>query len=155
MRYLTVLLKFLRSSQKLLLVEAVCWLGLSRLLILFARYPIQTRLLGQQELNGKDPELDCPQKAKQIGHIVRLAAKHLPWQCKCLAQAMAAQSMLRMRNISGIVFIGVNKTSNDYKAHAWLKVGDSYLTGGNGFTDYQVIDRYSTKFDIAQHTSKV
>jgi len=146
MRYLALFFKFFHFNQKLLLIEACCWLALARLLILFAHYPVQTRMLGLQELDRTVPEFECPPKAKQIGRVVRLAAKNLPWQCKCLAQAMAAQSMLNRHSISGIVYIGVNKIAGDYKAHAWLKVGDSYLTGGDGFKAYQVIDRYIIDF---------
>ncbi|CAA0107994.1 Uncharacterised protein [BD1-7 clade bacterium] len=143
MKKLRLTLRLLKDHNRFLLLEAIIWLGYARFLVRFAAYPKQTALLGTQWLKGDLPEQHCSADAMRISEAVQRTAKHLPWECKCLVQAMAAQSMLKQRNSAGTVYIGVSKTEGEYKAHAWLQLGDQFITGGNGFTHYQVIDRYT------------
>lgn len=69
------------------------------------------------------------QQAEQIGRCVRLMSRYVPWQSRCLVQALAAQQLLQQAQIESTLYLGVNKSGQTLKAHAWLRVGDAYITG--------------------------
>lgn len=75
----------------------------------------------------------------QVKAAIESGSRHLPWTPSCLAQAIAAQAMLRRRHSAGVVVIGLRRpdTGGDWAAHAWLMVPSGVLTGGpaaRGFT---------------------
>ena len=54
------------------------------------------------------------------------------WRSDCFVQALAAQRWLRQSQIASALTIGVRKEANgEFAAHAWLKVGDVVVTGGD------------------------
>ncbi|MBL4818673.1 MAG: lasso peptide biosynthesis B2 protein [Deltaproteobacteria bacterium] len=56
-----------------------------------------------------------------IAAWVEACAHKLPWQTKCLEQAIAAKLMLRRRGISNKLYLGVKQQDGEMKAHAWLE----------------------------------
>ena len=63
--------------------------------------------------------------------IPRVAAR-VPWRSDCLAQAVAGQRWLASLGIESTLSIGVRKTvEHGFEAHAWLKVGEESVTGGD------------------------
>ena len=57
-------------------------------------------------------------------------ARHLPWDCTCLAQALAGKAMLRVRGVPSTLYLGLAKTGEvQLQAHAWLRCGERILTG--------------------------
>ena len=40
--------------------------------------------------------------------------------------------MLKRNTPSTTIYLGVNKLNNEMKAHAWIRCGKMYITGGNG-----------------------
>lgn len=79
-----------------------------------------------------------------IGHVVSTMAKHVPWECLCLVQALAAKWMLARRNIEATIYVGVAKgDAQDLLSHAWLCSGDVYVTGEQGHERFRVITNFS------------
>lgn len=81
----------------------------------------------------------------QVVGAVNAASRRLPWKPSCLAEAGAAQVMLRRRHAPGVVVIGLRPSEQDSKwdAHAWLMGRAGSLTGGpaaNGFTAVTVFE---------------
>ncbi len=103
--------------------------------------------LGQHNLPDDVPFPESSlQQAKSIGWAVKAAARHTPWESACLAQAIAAQKLLHRRRIPGVIYLGVanNETSPDkLKAHAWLRCGDTILTGAAGHRQFKVVSTFS------------
>ena len=63
---------------------------------------------------------------------ISAVARRLPWRSDCLVQAMAAQNWLRRRGLQANFEIGAARdTSGQFAAHAWVKVGDTVVTGGD------------------------
>ena len=62
----------------------------------------------------------------------------MPRMFTCLAQAVAAQDMLRSRELHGTLHLGLKRIDNTLSAHAWLSYGKIIITGAaghNGFTE--------------------
>lgn len=91
----------------------------------------------------------------QVRAAVNAGSEHLPWEPTCLAQALAAQVMLRRRGSAGVVVIGLRRSSaaaaegaedpgaDGWEAHAWLMAPSGVLTGGpaaRGFTATSVFE---------------
>lgn len=85
--------------------------------------------------------------AARAEHEVRTAvvngARRLPWRSTCLAEAFAAQVMLRRRGVGGVVVVGLRRHGPAWDAHAWLVASSGVLTGGpaaEGFTATSVFE---------------
>ena len=68
----------------------------------------------------------------RVAFIVPRVGASLPWRSDCLVQALAARRWLAGHGIGSDICIGVRKPEDDeFGAHAWLKVGDQVVTGGD------------------------
>lgn len=79
---------------------------------------------------------------RRVGAAVLRASRKLPWQPTCLAEATAAQVLLRQFGSAGVVVIGLRRGVT-WEAHAWLLGVRGALTGGPaaaGFTPTSVFE---------------
>ena len=96
---------------------------------------------------GEESALEAPEEAYQyagkVGYAVEMVCERTPWESKCLVKALCAQYFLDKRKISSTLYLGcgVGETG-EMLAHAWLRCGSMYVTGGDG-TGYAVVDRYA------------
>ena len=51
--------------------------------------------------------------------------------------------MLKSKNISTTIYLGVRKEGNEMKAHAWLRCGEYYVTGGAIRDQYTVVAKFA------------
>ena len=79
--------------------------------------------------------------AKLVSAQVGRSARKTPWESKCLVRALTAQKLLKRKGIASTMYLGVKTEDNKMVAHAWLRVGKLYVTGGNG-KDYAMVDKY-------------
>lgn len=78
--------------------------------------------------------------ATRVGWAVRAIAPWVPWDSRCLAQALAGAWMLRRRGIPTTLYLGVRKEpGKDFSAHAWLRCGTGIVTGAPGHRSFEVI----------------
>jgi hypothetical protein len=140
--------KFIHLSglERQLLVEAIVWLGLSRMAIMMPFRWIAP-CLGRQMATTPNTghrhrhELEL---VRLISWAINTAGRHVPWDCKCLARAIAGKQMLRRRKIPSTLYLGLAKEENvGLKAHAWLKSGDIILTGHLEMPEYTVISTFA------------
>ncbi len=90
----------------------------------------------------KSSEID----PKNIMWAISAALKYLPFKAMCLNQALVAQKMLKKRNTSGLLFLGVGMDDKDEKgmiAHAWVKCNENIITGNNSLEKYKVISTFT------------
>lgn len=61
-------------------------------------------------------------------------ANKTPWDSKCLVRALAARRILIRRGVHTTLYLGVRNSDDEYRigAHAWLRCGTFYVTGGDG-----------------------
>lgn len=140
---MTRLQLFLRRSwaEYLLLLEAAVLVSLTELAVHFLPFRWLVRFAGT--LRGETPATEPPQHLAQVRRIrwaVQAAARHLPWECRCLAQALVGQILLAQHGIAGTLYLGVRRDAHGAtSAHAWLRSGTIYVTGGRGHGHFQVI----------------
>lgn len=135
--------RFVRFAQignrrRVLLVEAVTWLLLARLSLIFVSFPKLARhlgtvvaptdtraLLARSENSHEDAHL-----AEEIGWAVTRAARHVPFKAVCLPQAMAARVMLKRRGVDSVLHFGARiGQDKPIDAHAWLDAAGVEVTG--------------------------
>jgi hypothetical protein len=84
--------------------------------------------------------------ADRIGWAVATLARRVPWDARCLAQALAATWMLRRRGLEGTVSFGADRgESRQFLAHAWLRFGPRLVTGGPGRERFKTLTTFSRK----------
>lgn len=81
------------------------------------------------------------QYARLVSARVARSASKTPWESKCLVRALTAQKLLKKKKIESTMYLGVKKEEGKMVAHAWLRVGTMYVTGGNG-DGYAIVDKY-------------
>lgn len=70
----------------------------------------------------------------RVAYVVPLMGARVPWRSDCLVQALAARHWLSRASIPSDLCIGVRKDELGFEAHAWLKVGDQIVIGGDTST---------------------
>jgi hypothetical protein len=84
--------------------------------------------------------------AQEVGWAVGVVARRVPWDGRCLAQALAAMGMLRRRGLEGTVFFGASKSeSAGFDAHAWLRLGSCVVTGGPGHQRFKAFTTFARR----------
>ena len=135
-------------AERLLLMEAFFLLGVARLAVLALPFKYLAVSLGRH-MNEMDAPVSVPDLnlARKVGQAIRSAAGYTPWESVCLAQAVAAQWMLKRRHIAGTLYLGVAKDETKPEklaAHAWLRCGTMILTGETGHRQFTVVSTFSS-----------
>lgn len=85
--------------------------------------------------------------ASKISWAVQTGARYIPLRLVCLPQAMAATTMLSRRGIPSTLYLGVKMDqANALTAHAWLRAGFKWVTGGKARHGQSVV-AYFAKID--------
>ena len=140
--FLNKIEKFIKISfrKKILLFEALFWLPLTRGVIQFVPMKIYTPVfLGK--LMAETEKIEMEEKDELFSDIrwaLNVVSNRMPWKNKCFALAMSAKMILRYRKIESTLYLGLAKKSeHNLGAHAWIRAGNFYVTGGNG-TGYKI-----------------
>lgn len=123
-----------------LVAEASVCLGLAAFALVVLRFRTVASHLGQSLSPAQAaarmtalPDASAAQAtAQDVGWAVRQAADHLPFAARCLAQALAAKYMLRRRNITAALHLGVATNQGldgTMMVHAWLDAAGVEVTG--------------------------
>ena len=126
-----------------LLLEALALLSLAQLAVVLLPFRWVAKVFGKHR--AERTECDNPgYVAQRISWAVETAVGLIPWNCKCLVCVVACKVMLARRGITSTVYIGVNKDAQgELHAHAWLRSGNLYLTGGQGHKQFKVITTFA------------
>ena len=126
------------GRRRALVVEAVLWLTLARLALIFIPFPRLAKHLGAfvspadaralHDAVSTGPR--CAAVATEVGWAVTRAARYVPLKAVCLPQAMAARIMLNRRGIASVMHFGAAKGDEKaFDAHAWLDAAGIEVTG--------------------------
>lgn len=123
-----------------LLFEAVLMLVIARYFIKFVPFAKwKDRLdIDRKAVAARAPIATDVSLSRNIGRIVRMAARNVPFNAVCLPQAMAAQWMLRRRGEGSKIVIGANRkaktdagqSNKQFDFHAWLVSSDGLIITG-------------------------
>lgn len=136
-------LGFIKSNKKKHITLLV-WLytGVFRFLILLIPMKYLRRLFGKEgEESSQEATIEEYRYAKTISIYVNRSAEKTIWKSKCLVRALTAQKLLHRKNIDSTLYLGVGKENDKMIAHAWLRCGRFYVTGGDG-SGYAVVAKY-------------
>lgn len=78
-----------------------------------------------------------------VSYAVNRVCNRTVWESKCLVRALTAQHLLKKKGIPSTMYLGCRTEDGKLGAHAWLRVGNKYVTGGNG-EGFSVVDTFRT-----------
>lgn len=137
---------FFKASNELKVefLVAFFYTGFYRAFILFVPFNKLRKRMGKHKEESSEKETrDVYKIASHISWVVTLISSKTPWESKCLVQALTAQRMLKSKGISTTIYLGVRKEENEMKAHAWLRCGEYYVTGGAIREQYTVVAKFA------------
>ena len=135
LQYHNYLKKFLRvdKSIKLMILEALFLSAIYRFLILHIKFKKLSKNIGEKNIESS---LEGTKEGYLIGRkismVVNKTLEITPWESKCLVKAVTAKKMMKKRGYKTTLYLGVGKDEEGVNAHAWLRYGKVYLTGGDG-----------------------
>jgi hypothetical protein len=145
--FIFLIIKFFKKplAEQLLYIEVTFWLGMFRIAILILPFKVIASLLGKHmSESDKKHRFKSMETAKLIALSIRTMSLRLPWECKCLAQAVSGKIMLDNRKISNTLYLGVAKDENEKLiAHAWLRIGENIILGDEGLDRFAVVSTFT------------
>lgn len=91
--------------------------------------------------SSEDETKEIYKYAASVSRIVNRICTKTSWESKCLVRALTAQKLLKRKKIHTTMYLGCRVEDGKMVAHAWLRCGRMYVTGGNG-EGYAVVDRF-------------
>jgi hypothetical protein len=133
-----------KISALMLFIQAWICIAIARCMLIFMPFRKIAPLLGKSVTASDTVNTKTSLRPERISAAIRRAAAWSPWRAKCFEQALAGKIMLTCRNMSGIVFFGINKVGGDLQAHAWLESEGVVITGGKEASQFIVIARFKS-----------
>jgi len=138
--------RLLPAPRRRLLREALLHLLRARIalaLVPFRRLAAGLGALGTE--SGSEVPAGQEPAVEDVAWAVQAVAGRVPWDSRCLAQALAGFRMLRARGLAATVYFGVRRdAAAPFDAHAWLRCGARVVTGEAGHEAYRVICQFAS-----------
>ncbi len=99
------------------------------------------------EESPSDATMDQYRYAKKVSYAVNQVCSKTKWESKCLVRALTAQKLLAEKKIDSTLYLGCREDENHKMiAHAWIRVGKVFVTGGDGVAQgYGVVDKFRAR----------
>lgn len=99
------------------------------------------------EESSHDATIDEYRFAKKVSYSVNQVCGKTKWESKCLVRALTAQKLLAEKGIDSTLYLGCKENEKgSMVAHAWLRCGGAYVTGGDGAADgYAIVEKFKAK----------
>jgi len=131
------------SDERKYFFLAIYYSGIARILILFVPFRKYSFWLGKYGRETDENTIASETYISLISLSVKRAQKITPWRYKCLEQAMTAKKLLDKKNIVSTIYFGVNRKNGKMNAHAWLRCGSRYVTGGRNRNEFTTVAWFS------------
>lgn len=83
----------------------------------------------------------------EVAGAVSMVCRRTPWESKCLVRALTAKKMLNRRSLPCTLYMGVALEDNgEMAAHAWLRCGNVFVSGGDGSRQFTITTIYGDVF---------
>jgi hypothetical protein len=135
-------LRSLSWADRGLLAEATLRLATARLALLFLPFSFLSPRLGVPMKETGEDTTDY-MLLRRVAWAVGAVSRRAPWRCKCLEQGIAAKMMLRRRRVTNTLYLGVARGDRQLDAHAWLRSGTVYVTGGADHERFSVVSTFA------------
>lgn len=135
--------RFLRDCKyKQLCFKALCCSAYYRLCILLIKPEKLHKHWGLQGVeSSREDSKEHYRYAYRVSYAVDRICTRTTWESKCLVRALSAQKLLKKKGIHSTLYLGCKLEGEKMVAHAWLRVGTMYVTGGDG-EGYAIVDKY-------------
>lgn len=137
------LYRFIRYNKfKSITLRAWAYSAVFRLQMLYTKpekLPFKWGTEGEE--SPEEATLDEYRYAKGVAYAVNHVCNKTKWESKCLVRALTAQKILKQKKIASTLYLGCGMEEGKMVAHAWLRCGRMYVTGGDG-TGYAVVDKF-------------
>ena len=107
---------------------------------------IETKLGRRGEESPAEESIEHLRTAKLYAFHVNRITERMPWEEKCFVRALTLRRLLMEKRISCTIYLGVRMEDGQMKAHAWLRCGQLYATGGHG-EGQTVVAKFATVFN--------
>lgn len=136
---------FLRNNNhKKITINVWVYTAVFRFFIRFIPMKYFKKYFGEEgEESSEEIGIEDYKYAKLVSRVVNNSANNTPWESKCLVRALTAQRLLKKKGIPSTLYFGVGKKQDSMVAHAWLRTGEIYVTGGNG-EEYAMVAKYKS-----------
>lgn len=138
------------AAQKRLALEAAWELLLARILTLRPATVYSPAFGSLVEAEPAAYPVTGVTEASEIGHVVEVVGRCLPFRALCLQQVIAVRRMLTRRGIPAVVYLGVARDQADraradlgHAAHAWVSVGSKVISGDGVLDKYAIVARFA------------
>lgn len=130
---------------KIRFFKAFIYTGIARAFILFVPFNKLKKHMGKVRVESpNEVDRDTYIIVRHISEVIERVSRHTPWESKCLVKALTVQRLLKESGISSTIYLGVRKDSNNnMMAHAWIRCGQYFLTGGAIRDQYAVVAKFS------------
>lgn len=140
-------MRYRKFMAGLMFIEAWVILLLCKIAINLLPFKVIAYRLGR--LNVDTPRFDISNaRVYEVGRSIQRAKGWSIHRSNCFDQALTAATMLRWRKLPYTLYLGVDKTASEMKAHAWLRSGNRILTGKDTISQYAVIASFSFSSDL-------
>ena len=130
-------------KEQFLYLEATLGLAISKIVILFFPFRFIAKLLGKHMKESPFNDVGNIEEIRLISKSIHTMSCHLPWECKCLVQAITAKKMLDRRQTENTLYLGLKKENkNHLEAHAWVRTGQQIVTGDHQLQYYTVVSTF-------------
>jgi len=129
--------------EKYLFLEAVFLMGFIRLVILAVPFRRIAPFLGEHMKETPDKQDEGKNRILmlRISGAISRAERSVPWEAKCLVQAITGKIMIRRRDMESTLYLGLIKRPDlaELEAHAWLRCGSFIICGGKELERYTIV----------------
>lgn len=111
-------------------------------------YEKRSRLKKKWGIAGEESSKEATEAdykyAKKVAYAVNQVCGKTRWESKCLVRALTAQRLLADKGIESTMYLGCRENENKKMiAHAWLRCGEMFVTGGNGEAEgFAVVEKF-------------
>jgi len=135
----------LPGSEKKLFSEALrltLWIRIVTFFLNFNRYVSKLGIPHKESFINPSP--DQKKIIYKVFRAMRRSSIYLPFNSSCLIDAVVAKLMLNTRSIESTFYLGVTKdNTKQLKAHAWLRCGETIITGRRGMEKFTPVEWYT------------
>ena len=126
-------------QDRLLLLEAILWLGIAGIAITLLPFSYIGRL-ASRSIRQPLPRGARLEKIRRVRWAITTAAAQVPWRALCFQQGLAAQLMLRLRGIPSVLYYGAAQDNRSgLYAHVWVRDGDVDIIGGEIASNFAIL----------------
>lgn len=138
----------LSNKMKIFVFKAYFYTAFYRFRILYTPFSNLAKSMGKLGEESNEEVYDNVELLWQIQKSVKMVSKNTPWESLCLVQALTAQRLLSKKCVSNTVYLGVARDDEaGMSAHAWIRVGDKILLGGEMKDKYSVIAKFGSLYE--------